>query len=153
RRGSVYRAFVIVHRWLALVTAAFLLVVAVSGGLLVLAGPISRARQPHVTPAGPPLPLDSLVQRARSMARGGRPMMMLLGDSRDAAWSVVLASPSVDRGGGQGGNVTNVLLNQYTGAILPQPAGPDPLVTFMRKVHLLHTQLLGGRIGSRIVVV
>src|SRR5881398_1692824 len=144
----MHRAFLIAHRWLALVVAVFLVVVAVSGGLLVLEGPVSRARQPHVTPAGSPLPLDTLVQRARAKAGGGDVERMSLGDARDVAWSVALSSTS---GRGRGGG-TDVLLNPYTGAILTSPPGPDPLVAFMRKVHLLHTQLLGGRVGNAIVV-
>ncbi|MFL5612493.1 MAG: PepSY-associated TM helix domain-containing protein [Gemmatimonadaceae bacterium] len=143
----MHRAFLIAHRWLALVVAVFLVVVAVSGGLLVLEGPVSRARQPHVEPAGSPLPLDTLVQRARAKAGGGDVERMSLGDARDVAWSVALSSTS---GRGPGGG-TDVLLNPYTGAILTSPPGPDPLVAFMRKVHLLHTQLLGGRMGASIV--
>ena len=144
----MYRVFVIVHRWLALITAAFLIVVAMSGALLVLEGPISRASQERVKPAGAPLSLDTLVQRARRNAGGGRPTRILLGDSPDLAWGVVLASTS--RAGG--GTLTNVLLNQYTGAILPEPARPDRLSKFIRTVHVLHTQLQGGRIGNTIVV-
>lgn len=144
----MHRAFLIAHRWLALVVAVFLVVVALSGGLLVLEGPISRARQPHVVPAGARLPLDTLAQRARAAAGGGDFVMMALGDSPDLAWGVVLSSKS-GRGGGGG---TTVSLNPYTGAILTAPPGPDPLVAFMRKVHLLHTQLLGGRAGNAIVV-
>ena len=141
----MYRAFVIAHRWLALVTAAFRVVVATSGALLVLEGPISRASQAHVKPAGAPLSLDTLVQRARSNAGGGRPTVVLLGDSPDLAWGIVLASPSA-------GTTTNVVLDQYTGAILPEPPGPDRLPRFIRMVHVLHTRLLGGRIGNAIVV-
>ena len=144
----MYRAFVIAHRWLALVTAAFLVVVATSGALLVLEGPIGQASQEHVKPAGAPLSLDTLVQHARSNAGGGRPTLVLLGDSPDLAWGVVLASPSAEGGG----TITNVVLNQYTGAILPEPAGPDRLSKFIRTVHVLHTRLLGGRIGNTIVV-
>ena len=135
----MHRAFLIAHRWLALVVAVFLTIVAVSGAVLVLEGPISRARQPHVVPAGSPLPLDTLVQRARAAAGGGNLERMTLGDSPDLAWSVGLSSASL-------------LVNPYTGAILTGPRGPDPLVAFMRKVHLLHTQLLGGRVGNAIVV-
>lgn len=135
----MHRTFLIAHRWLALVVAVFLVVVAVSGGLLVLEGPIGRARQPHVAPAGARLPLDTLVQRARATAGGGDLVAMVLGDSPDVAFGVVLSSKSV-------------LVNPYTGAILPDPPGPDPLVAFMRKVHLLHTRLLGGRVGNAIVV-
>ena len=144
----MYRTFLIAHRWLALVVAIFLAVVAVSGGLLVFEGPISRARQPHVVPAGSPLPLDTLVQRARATASGGDVVMISLGDSPDLAWGVVLSS-AASRGTG---GATTVLVNPYTGAILTRPPGPDPLVAFMRKVHLLHTQLLGGRVGNTIVV-
>lgn len=138
----MHRAFLIAHRWLALVVAVFLVVVAVSGGLLVLEGPVARARQPHVVPAGFPLPLDTLVQRARATAGSGDLVAMVLGDSPNVAWGVVLAS---NTGG------SNVLVNPYTGAIVPDP-GPDWLVTFMRNVHLLHTRLLGGRVGNAIVV-
>jgi uncharacterized iron-regulated membrane protein len=145
----MHRVFLIAHRWLALVVAVFLVVVAVSGGLLVLEGPVSRARQPHVEPTGSRLPLDTLVQRARVKAGGGTVLMMSLGDSPNYAWGVVLASPSSRGPGG----AKNVLVNPYTGAILPNPPGPDPLVAFMRKVHLLHTELLGSRVGSAIVVV
>src|ERR1051326_5580681 len=124
----MHRVFLIAHRWLALVVAIFLVVVAVSGGLLVLEGPISRARQPHVVPARSPLPLDTLAQRGRTAAGGGDVVMMALGDSPDLVWSVVFSSG------------TNVQVNPYTGAILTSPPGPDPLVAFMRKVHLLHTR-------------
>jgi uncharacterized iron-regulated membrane protein len=135
----MHRAFLIAHRWLALVVAAFLAVVAVSGGLLVFEGPVSRARQPHVVPAGSRLPLDTLVQRARAKAGGGDVEAMVLGDSPDLAWDV-------------GFSESDVPVNPYTGAILTSPPGPDPLVAFMRKVHLLHTRLLGGRVGNAIVV-
>jgi uncharacterized iron-regulated membrane protein len=95
------------------------------------------------------LPLDTLVQRARAKSGGGRTVMMGLGDSPDLAWSVVLASSTSGR---DGGGATSVLVNPYTGEIVPDQPGPDPLVAFMRKVHLLHTRLLGGAIGSAIVV-
>ena len=144
----MHRVFLIAHRWLALVVAVFLTVVALSGGLLVLEGPVGRARQPHVVPAGSWLPLDTLVQRARATAGGGDVVMMSMGDTPGLAWGVVLSSKA-DRGAG---GPTSVLVNPYTGAILTSPPGPDPLVAFMRKVHLLHTQLLGGRVGNAIVV-
>jgi uncharacterized iron-regulated membrane protein len=143
----LHRAFLIAHRWLALVVAVFLVVVAVSGGLLVLEGPVSRARQPHVVPAGSRLPLDTLVERAHAKAGRGDVVMMALGDSPDLAWGVVLSSTSSRGPDG----ATDVLLNPYTGGILTGPQGPDPVVAFMRKVHLLHTQLLGGRVGASIV--
>ena len=147
---TVYRTFLLVHRWLALVVAVFLAVIAVSGGLLVLEGPISRARQPHVTPAGSALPLDTLVQRAYAKVGGGRVTMMLLGDSPDLAWGVSVALPTM---GSDGPEAASVTVNPYTGAVLPDPPGPDPLVAFMRKVHMLHTQLLAGQTGSAIVTV
>jgi uncharacterized iron-regulated membrane protein len=144
----MHRFFLIAHRWLALVVAGFLTVIAASGGLLVLEGPVSRARQPHVVPIGSCLPLDTLVQRARATAGGGDVVMMRLSDAPDLAWGVTLSSlPSRRPAVG-----TDVLLNPYTGAILTSPPGPDPLVAFMRKLHLLHTQLLGGRVGNAIVV-
>jgi uncharacterized iron-regulated membrane protein len=144
----MHRAFLIAHRWLALVVAVFLTVIAVTGGLLVLEGPIGRARQPHVAPVGSRLPLDTLVQRARVTAGGGDVIRMAMSESPDLAWGVVLSSMSRR---GPGGGIS-VSVNPYTGAILPQAPVPDALVGFMRKVHLLHTQLLGGRVGAAIVV-
>ncbi len=145
---TMYRTFLLVHRWLALVVAVLLAVIAVSGGLLVLEGPVSRARQPHVTPAGTALPLDTVVQRAYEKVGAGRVTMLSLGDSPDLAWGVGVALPPTGAHGPDGAFVT---VNPYTGAILPDPPGPDPLVAFMRKVHVLHTQLLAGRTGSTIV--
>lgn len=145
---TAYRAFLLLHRWLALVVAVFLAVIAVSGGLLVLERPIGRARQPHVTPGRSPLPLDTLAQRAYAKVGGGRVTMMLLGDSPDLAWGIAIALPPAGPGGPGGESVT---IDPYTGAILPDPPGPDPLVAFMRKVHVLHTQLLAGRTGNTIV--
>jgi uncharacterized iron-regulated membrane protein len=144
----MYRTFLILHRWLALVVAVFLAIVAVSGGLLVLEGPISHARQPHVKPARSPLPLDTLVKTAYAKVGEGRVTTLLLGDSPDLAWGVAIALPATGPHGPSGASVT---VNPYTGAILPDPSGPDPLVAFVRKVHLLHTQLLAGRTGSTIV--
>jgi uncharacterized iron-regulated membrane protein len=133
----MHRAFLIAHRWLALVVAIFLAVVALSGGLLVFEGPVSRARQPHVVPAGSPLPLDTLVQRARAKAGGGDVEAMVLGDSPDLAWDV-------------GFSETDVLVNPYTGAILTSPPGPDPLVAFMRKVHLLTHDSSAAELAMRL---
>ena len=68
----MYRTFIVVHRWIALITSAFLFVIAMSGSLLVLEGPLSRAQLLRVTPSGEPLSLDTLAARARAASGAER---------------------------------------------------------------------------------
>jgi uncharacterized iron-regulated membrane protein len=143
----MYRAFLVFHRWLALAASTFLLVVSLSGGLLVLEGPIARAHALRVVPAGEPLPLDTLAARARAAAGGGAVQAAGLGDSPDLAWSVVLAAP----GGAQAGP-RGVEVNPYTGAILADPP-PSSAVSFMRSVHLLHTRFMYDQAGRTVVAI
>ena len=143
----MYRTFVVVHRWLALITAAFLVVIALSGCLLVLEEPISRAQQLRVAPLGEPLWLDTLAARARIVSGGGTVAAMSLGDSPDLAWYVSLRPSGDGRGG------TRVAVDPYTGAVLTEPDTPDPAAAFIRTVHLLHTRLLGGNTGRTIVAI
>jgi uncharacterized iron-regulated membrane protein len=142
----MHRAFLVFHRWLALVASAFILVIALSGALLTLEGPVARARAPHVTPTGPPLSLETVVARAQAASGGGVAEFVGMSDAPEVAWSVVLLS------GGQGRRPVQVTINQYTGAIIHTPAQPDAAVAFLREVHLLHTRLLSGATGATVVV-
>jgi uncharacterized iron-regulated membrane protein len=142
----MYRAFLVFHRWLALAAGIFILVIALSGALLTLEGPVSRARAPHVTPTGSQLSIESVVTRARAASGGGAAEFVGMSDAPEVAWSVVLLP------GAQGGRPVQVTIDQYTGAIIRTPTEPDAAVAFLRQVHLMHTRLLGGATGRGVVV-
>ena len=139
-------AFLVFHRWLALVASVFIAVIGLSGALLTLEGPVARARSPHVTPTGQRLTIDAVVARARAASGGGPAEFVGMSDAPDVAWSVVLLPTA------RGAEPVAVTIDQYTGAVIPAPAQPDRAVAFMRQVHLLHTRLLGGATGSVVVV-
>jgi uncharacterized iron-regulated membrane protein len=141
----MHRAFLIFHRWLALAASVFIVVIALSGALLTLEGPVARAAAPHVTPTGPSLSLETLAARVRAASGGGPPEFVGMSDASDVAWSVVLLPDSRDEPSVQ------VTIDQYSGAIVHAPDEPDAAVAFLRQVHLLHTRLLGGATG-RVVV-
>ncbi|MFI5310453.1 MAG: PepSY-associated TM helix domain-containing protein [Gemmatimonadales bacterium] len=144
----MHQAILVCHRWLALVVSAFLVVVALSGGLLVLEGPIARAHATHLLPAGSPLSLDTLAARVRTSAGGGNVLRVVLGDAPDLAWTFVLAMPDEPKAAPR-----TVDVNPYTGAILPRPDGVPSAVSFMRNVHLLHTRFLNDAFGRTAVTV
>lgn len=146
QRTAVHRAFLIFHRWLALIASAFIVIVALSGALLTLEGPVARARSPHVTPTGHPLSIDEVVARARAASRGGSVAFVGMSEAPDIAWSVVLLPAA------RGGEPAQLTIDQYTGAIIHTPDEPDAAVAFLRQVHLLHTRLLSGPTGSIVVV-
>ena len=143
----MYRTLIVAHRWIALITSAFLVVIALSGSLLVLEGPVSRAQQLRVTPSGEPLSLDTLAARARAVSGGGTVDGVSLGDSPDLAWYVSLRPSANGRAG------ASVVLDPYTGAVLTEPIAPTPAAKFIRNVHLLHTRLLGGNAGRTLVAI
>jgi len=144
--GGLFRACLVFHRWLALAASVFILVIALSGALLTLEGPVARARAPHVTPTGPPLGLETLAARARAAAGGGPAEFVGMSDAPDLAWSLVFLP------GRRGEQPVQVTIDEYSGAIIRTPAEPDAAVAFLRQVHLLHTRLLGGAAGSVVVV-
>lgn len=142
----MHSAFLVLHRWLALIASVFIVAIALSGALLTLEGPVARARAPHVTATGPPLSIETVVARARAASGGGPAAFVGMSDARDVAWSVVLLPV------GKGGRPIEVTIDQYSGTIVHTPAEPDSAVAFLREVHLLHTRLLGGAIGAIVVV-
>jgi uncharacterized iron-regulated membrane protein len=142
----MYRALLVFHRWLALVVSAFLFVIALSGAVLVLEGPVGRAYATTVVRGDTPLSLDTLAARAQAAAGPGTVIMMGLGESPDLAWSVLLGSPADPRAAPR-----SVTLNPYTGTIVAERKGTPAAVSMLRTIHQLHTRLLRDRIGSTVV--
>lgn len=135
------RAFLVFHRWLALVASLVLIVVALSGSAIVFEGALDRALNPklwHVDPAGPVLSLDTLVARARGGAPG-------------ANVGSISLSPVPDRAFTLSAGPTQIFINPHTGTILGTRTVADRERSLARRLHLLHVTLTSGKVGSAIV--
>ena len=138
----MHRAFLALHRYLALGAAAILFVVALSGTMLVFEGAIDRALNQdlwEVEPASGRMSLDDLVTRVR----GAYPDAIVSGvtpspvDGRAAVVSVA------------GG--TQVFMNPFTGKILGTRSAAERDAGLARRLHVFHETLMAGTVGGVIV--
>ncbi|HKV73718.1 MAG TPA: PepSY-associated TM helix domain-containing protein [Gemmatimonadales bacterium] len=140
------------HRWVALITGFFLVLIAVSGCLISLEGPIDRALHPAlfaVPPAQglPALPPDSLVTLvARGMAatpwsrEGPVVITSLRPPEADGRPAILVDSQNVD-----------VFADPYRGTILGVRTPAEDQASFGRWVRNVHERLLTGETGSFVV--
>ena len=136
------RAFLLVHRYLALVGAAVLLLVALSGTTLVFEGAIDRALNEdlwEVEPLPAKLPLDALVSRVRE----AYPDVVVSGLSLS---SVDGRATVISVAGG-----TQIHMNPYTGKILGTRSAAERNAGLARRLHIFHETLLAGPVGGTIV--
>lgn len=87
-RSPLNRALLLAHRWLGLAAAAFLLVLAGTGAVLLYQPELERALQPalrHVIPGTQRVPLDSVVAAARRANPGGQVRSIALPEAADDA--------------------------------------------------------------------
>jgi len=138
----VFSPLLVIHRWLALVVGAIVIVVAMSGAAISFEGAVRESQAAHVTPGGRTLSLDSVAMLARNAAGGGALTLVDLGGRADRAWGFALTA---------GTGTLTVNVNPYTGEVLPAPAAPSWLARTVRRLHQLHTSLLAGHIGSVLV--
>ena len=138
----MYSALIVFHRWLALITGAILLLIALSGSVLVFEGPLAAANVTHVAPGTRPLSLDSLGARAVAFIGSGDVIGVAPGRAADEAFVIAVGRDTTER---------DVLVNPYTGQVLGPAPGPSHLQRLVRRVHLFHTSLLGGSIGEAVV--
>ena len=135
---ALHRAFLAVHRVVALAVFAFVVVLGVTGSLMAFEGPLDRALAPRcftVAPSPrPPLPLLRLGAIAAARGRAPALAFRLPRDARDS-YSAFL------------GNGGEVFLDGATGAVLGSRRGSP----FLQAVHSLHTQLLLGGPGRTVV--
>lgn len=134
-------SLILFHRWLALAASVVIILLGVTGGALVFEGAIDRAMHPElwrVTPAGSPLPLDTLVAHVRARARGA------------AIGGLSIAVPA-DRAYVVQAGVMQVFVNQYTGAIQGTRDRGAFDNSLPRRLHRLHVNLMFGQIGSEII--
>jgi uncharacterized iron-regulated membrane protein len=137
----VHSALVVFHRWLALATSVFILILALTGSALVFEGAIDRGLNPQlwrVTPGARPLSLDTLA--ARALAAVPKGPLSSLSPSR-----VADRAYTAQAGGAQ------IFLDQYTGRVLGTREQDVFNTTLPRRLHVLHTSLIAKGIGSTIV--
>ena len=133
-------ALLVFHRWLALVTSVFILVLAVTGSALVFEGAIDRGLNPQlwqVAAGTRTLSLDTLVSRAQTV-------------SRDSISGLTLATVS-DRAWIARAPTSQIFLDPYTGRVMGTRALEDFNRSLPRRLHVLHTSLLAGNAGSELV--
>jgi len=141
------RALVLkIHLWLALVTGAFIFIVALTGAALVFEAEIDRAlnaKTSYVTPRGAALPVEAIVARAHDAFPDMKVDDVVIPDRPDLSCRVRMKA-AID---------FSVFVNPYTGDIL----GMRDLSTgdfgrgFARTIHLLHARLMGGLAGKYVV--
>ena len=154
----MHRAFLVFHRWLALVSSIFVIVVALSGAAIVFEGAIDRAMNPRLSYAsvtGPVLPLDTLVARAITAAGGGQALAIGLSPVPGRTYSVAVLKRAPEQGGAQRrapAPVLQLVMNPYTGEVAGTRTGNEP-PTLGRRLHVLHVELMAGPVGRTIVVV
>lgn len=135
----MHTALIVFHRWLALATSVFILILALTGSALVFEGAIDRGLNPQLwrVPVGPrPLSLDTLATRAFAVAP--RPLTNLTpGRVADRAFLA------------QAGQ-TQIFLDPYTGRLLGTRELGDFNRSLPRRLHVLHVSFLAGSVGGEI---
>jgi uncharacterized iron-regulated membrane protein len=132
---------IVFHRWLALATSVFILVVALTGSTLVFEGAIDRGLNPalwRVTPGARPLPLDTLAAHAIAAVHKGPLTSFSPSSVADRAYTAQEGS-------------TQIFIDPYTGRVLGTREQKDYNRTLPRRLHLLHTSVLADDIGKEIV--
>ena len=137
----MHDALVVIHRWLALITTAFILVVAVTGAALVFEGAMDRGLHPalwHVEEGATPLSIDSLIARARAAV----PKPLVTG---------VTIPPAPDRAYLLQAGATQIFVDPYTGVVRGTRTIDEWNKTLPRRLHVLHVSLMASKVGGEIV--
>lgn len=138
---SIRTTLIISHRWAALVVGIILFATAASGATLVFEGAIDRGLHPalwRVTPAGAPLPIDTLVARVEAAFPSSPVASVSISRVPDRAWTMS-AGPLL------------VFVNPYTGVINGTRTQAESQATLSRRLHVFHVELFGGKVGREVV--
>ena len=136
-------ALLLFHRWVALVTAIVILVVATTGSLLVFEGAIDRGLNPQlwrVTPSSQPLSLDTLAAHAHAAASAEPLTGLILSAAPDRAY--------LAQAGGM-----QVFVDPFSGKVLGRRAVSAFNTSLARRLHVMHTSLLVKGYGSSVVAI
>ncbi|AGA31081.1 PepSY-associated TM helix domain-containing protein [Singulisphaera acidiphila] len=130
------------HRWVALAVGLFVFLVSLTGAALVFENQIDRvlnSRLFYVKPQGERLPLQQLLERVRSTYPENRVTSVRLAEGAGLSYQFQLSK-----------RIT-VYVEPYTGQILGTRSMEQWEVGLARRLHLLHTRLMAGQTGERIV--
>jgi uncharacterized iron-regulated membrane protein len=133
------RTLLTLHRWIGLVSAAFLIVIGVSGSALVFETEIDRALNPalsYVTPGRTRQSFEFLLARVRATHPGDQVVGLRIGETPEQAYEFSLRSR------------LSAMIDPYTGVVL---GTRDREASFARRLHLLHTRLSAGEFGEQVV--
>jgi uncharacterized iron-regulated membrane protein len=145
----------VVHRWVALITGAFVMLIALSGCLISVEGPIDRALHPalyRVSPAGgrTALPPDSLVAvvsrtlaaeaAGQTVSAGGTVITGLVFPEAENRPAIM-----VDDGG------RDIFVDPYSGAVLGIRTPQEDRASVLRRVRDMHERLMAGKAGNAVV--
>lgn len=137
------RGFIWFHRYLGLAITLFVVLIAFAGTILVFQEKLERSAEPelgYVKPGSAKLPLQSLLDSIKAQHYA----VLNLGESSEENYSyhiVVRKNKDVLFG----------FANPYTGAVLGAKTLAERDQTFMRRIYLLHTALLIGKNGKKVV--
>src|SRR3982751_1587378 len=138
--GSLSRsALLALHQWLGLASAAFLIVIGVSGSALVFENEIDRALNPglsYVTSGQTRQSFEFLLARVRATYPADPVVGVRVAETPDQADEFSLRSR------------VSAMVDPYTGAVL---GIRNREASVARWLHLLHTRFAAGEFGQRLV--
>jgi uncharacterized iron-regulated membrane protein len=149
--GALRRLFVLLHRWVGLAMAGFLVVVGMTGCLLAFYGELNHWIAPNVTPGphGAPLPPAVLARMAEAAVPGARALTVYLGGESGAAKIGLAPAPGAPPLG-----FASVTLDAVTGEELHRRrigVLPTCAAEIMPFVYSLHYELALGATGAWIL--
>jgi uncharacterized iron-regulated membrane protein len=136
---TIRRALLTLHQWVGLASGLFLVVISVSGSALVFENGIDRTLNrstSFVTPGARPLPIEVLIARVQAAYPADRIGGVRIGETSDQAYEFSLSSRQ------------SAMVDPYTGQLL---GTRDREKSVARWVHLLHTRLVAGEAGEKMV--
>jgi uncharacterized iron-regulated membrane protein len=140
------RALIVVHRWIGLAAAVFLVLIAVSGTLLIFEEGLDRwafRQMAYVSPAGQPLPLQELVTRVEAATKGEVLNLQYPAGPEFASRMIVQ----------HGRELRFAYGNPYTGEVLGSVTQAERERTLQRRIYNLHVRLLAGESGRTVVTI
>lgn len=141
----------IMHRWIGLVAALALLVVAISAALLIFERPLDRllnSQLAKVPPAGARLPLNEIARRLKQSYPQYHVARWNLPQEPQDALAVGLELNEDVKPSASSSDELDLAVNPYTGAVLGDLAGASDVVA---NIHRFHTHFLAGKVGSAVV--
>lgn len=139
------RGFIWFHRYLGLAITLFVVLIAFAGTLLVFQEPLERMADPsvgYVEPTSAKLPAQALMDSMKAQGY----VVLNLGESSEPTHSYrIVVRRDTDPLFG--------FLNPYTGQVLGAQSVAERDKTLMRRIYLMHTALLAGKNGKKVVEV